>query len=70
MSTDVNELDGIERDLARTRSRLDATLDELQQKLSPGELMSQAVTYIKRAVAWSSATISDVACATTRSRWR
>ena len=47
MSTDVNELDGIERDLARTRSRLDATLDELQQKLSPGELMSQAVTYIK-----------------------
>ena len=47
MSTDLNELDGIERDLARTRSRLDATLDELQQKLSPGELMSQAVTYIK-----------------------
>lgn len=47
MNSDVNDLDGIERDLARTRSRLDATLDELQQKLSPGELMDQAVTYLK-----------------------
>jgi hypothetical protein len=41
------EADRIERNLEATRARLDATLDALQQKLSPGEMVDQAVTYIK-----------------------
>ena len=47
MTGDTGEIDRIERDLAATRARLDGTIDALQQKLSPGELMSQAVTYFK-----------------------
>ena len=47
MTGDTTETDRIERDLAATRARLDGTIDALQQKLSPGELMSQAVTYFK-----------------------
>ena len=37
----------IERDLAQTRSRLDATIDALQDKLSPGQMVDQAVSYLK-----------------------
>ncbi len=37
----------IERDLEQTRARLDATIDALQQKLSPGEMIDQAVDYLK-----------------------
>ena len=29
----------IERDLEETRSRIDSTIDALQQKLSPGEMV-------------------------------
>ena len=47
MTGDTTEVDRIERELAATRARLDGTIDALQQKLSPGELMSQAVTYFK-----------------------
>ena len=47
MTGDTTETDRIERELAATRARLDGTIDALQQKLSPGELMSQAVTYFK-----------------------
>ena len=47
MTGDTSEIDRIERDLAATRAQLDGTIDALQQKLSPGELMSQAVTYFK-----------------------
>ena len=47
MTGDTSEIDRIERELAATRARLDGTIDALQQKLSPGELMSQAVTYFK-----------------------
>jgi hypothetical protein len=41
------EADRIERDLARTRARLDATIDALQEKLSPGQMVDQAVSYLK-----------------------
>lgn len=37
----------IERDLEQTRARLDATIDALQQKLSPGEMIDQAIGYLK-----------------------
>lgn len=37
----------IERDLEETRSRVDETLDELNRKLSPGELLDQALNYVK-----------------------
>ena len=47
MTGDTDEIDRIERELAATRARLDGTIDALQQKLSPGELMSQAATYFK-----------------------
>ncbi len=47
MSDDTTAIDAIEQDLMRTRARLDATIGELQQKLSPGELMDQAMTYFK-----------------------
>ena len=47
MTDDRGEIGRIERELAATRARLDGTIDALQQKLSPGELMSQAVTYFK-----------------------
>src|SRR3712207_1154829 len=43
-STDTRH---IERELEDTRSRLDATIDALQQKLSPGQMVDQAVTYFK-----------------------
>lgn len=40
-----NELGQIERELDDTRSRLDATLGELQNRLAPREMAEQAVTY-------------------------
>ena len=43
-STDAGR---IERDLEQTRSRIDSTIDALQQKLSPGEMVDQAMTYFK-----------------------
>lgn len=39
--------DSIERDLEHTRARLDATLDALQQKLSPGQMVDQAMNWFK-----------------------
>ncbi len=47
MTEDTNEIDRIERELAASRARLDTTIAALQQKLSPGELISQATTYFK-----------------------
>jgi hypothetical protein len=38
---------GIERDLARTRSRLDATIDALERRLSPGTMVDQAIASVK-----------------------
>lgn len=37
----------IERDLEDTRARLDATLDALQQKLSPAQMVDQAMNWFK-----------------------
>jgi hypothetical protein len=39
--------DVIERDLEQTRERLDATISALQEKLSPGQLLDQALDYAK-----------------------
>lgn len=47
MINDTPDIEHIERELAATRARLDGTLDAMQQKLSPGELMSQTVAYFK-----------------------
>lgn len=47
MSDTTPDSDRIERDLSRTRSRLDANLDALQQRLSPGQVIDQAVSYFK-----------------------
>ena len=43
--TDTGE---IERELEDTRSRLDATIGALQQKLAPGPMVDQAVEYFTR----------------------
>lgn len=37
----------IERDIERTRAHMDETLDSLQRKLSPGQLMDQALEYLR-----------------------
>lgn len=39
---------GIERDLEHTRARLDATLDALQQKLSPGQMVDEAMNWFRQ----------------------
>lgn len=41
------ETEAIERELDDTRSRLDATIGALQQKLAPGSMVDQAVHYFK-----------------------
>jgi Protein of unknown function (DUF3618) len=40
-------LEKIERDLSGTRARLDATIDALRQKLSPGEMVDRAISSAK-----------------------
>lgn len=47
MTGDPTEIDAIEQDLTRTRRRLDETLGALQQRLSPGDMVDQAITYFK-----------------------
>jgi hypothetical protein len=42
-----SDMDRIERDLTDTRSRLDATISALQHKLSPGEMVEQAMSYFR-----------------------
>lgn len=37
----------IEREIAATRSEIDETIDALQEKLSPGQLVDQALGYVK-----------------------
>jgi hypothetical protein len=44
-SDDTNR---IERDLEHTRARLDATLGALQQKLSPGQMVDEAMNWFKQ----------------------
>jgi hypothetical protein len=43
----ATETTRIEQDLEHTRARLDATIGALQQKLSPGQLLDQALAYLK-----------------------
>ena len=45
--SEATETDQIERDLARTRARMDSRLDELQDRLSPGQLVNDAFAYFK-----------------------
>lgn len=45
--SETTETDQIERDLARTRARMDNRLDELQGRLSPGQLVNDAFAYFK-----------------------
>lgn len=48
MATDeTREMDEVARDLARTRSELDQTLDELGRRLDPENLRSEARTYVR-----------------------
>jgi ElaB/YqjD/DUF883 family membrane-anchored ribosome-binding protein len=47
MNGGMSEMEHIERDLGRTRARLDANIDTLQQKFAPGDLVDQAVNYFK-----------------------
>jgi len=41
------EQDLIERDLARTRARMDSRLTDLEQRLSPGQILDDLVTYFR-----------------------
>src|SRR6476620_5739006 len=43
----MSDMEHIERDLGRTRARLDANIDTLQQKFAPADLVDQAVSYFK-----------------------
>jgi len=46
----MNELrspEQIEREISEIRAQIDDTLDAVQEKLSPGELLDQALTYVK-----------------------
>jgi ElaB/YqjD/DUF883 family membrane-anchored ribosome-binding protein len=47
MSSAEKTTEQIERDINETRSRIDRDLDQLQSKLSPGELIDEAVTYVR-----------------------
>ena len=42
-----SQLEEIERDLSGTRARLDATVDALRRKLSPGEMVDRAIASAK-----------------------
>lgn len=48
MNQAAREAERIEDDLGRTRARLDATLGELQARLSPGQLLDEALGYVKQ----------------------
>ncbi len=47
MSDSTAEQDRIERDLARTRSRMDTRLTELQDRLTPGQIVDDLMGYFK-----------------------
>lgn len=44
--TDTTDTDAIERDLAATRARMDHRLEELQDKLSPGQIVNDALAQL------------------------
>lgn len=45
--TDTPQAEHIERDLARTRARMDRRLDELQDHLTPRQIVNDAFAYLK-----------------------
>jgi ElaB/YqjD/DUF883 family membrane-anchored ribosome-binding protein len=45
MNSGTSEMEHIERDLGRTRARLDTNIDTLQQKFAPADLVDQAMSY-------------------------
>lgn len=47
MTDESGDIRRIERDLEHTRARLDSTLDALQQKLSPGQMVDEAMNWFK-----------------------
>lgn len=47
MSESTPEQDRIERDLARTRARMDSRLSDLQERLSPGQILDDLMTYFR-----------------------
>lgn len=48
MITDTSDPTTIERELEQTRTRLGARLDELQARLSPGQLLDEGLDYLRR----------------------
>ncbi len=44
---DTREPEEIERDLDRTRERVSATIDAIQQRMTPGQLVDQAFNYLR-----------------------
>ena len=47
MMAELAETDRIEQDLARTRARMDSRLDELQDHLSPRQILNDAFAYFR-----------------------
>ena len=47
MMDELSETDRIERDLARTRARMDGRLDELQDHLTPKQMVNDAFAYFR-----------------------
>jgi ElaB/YqjD/DUF883 family membrane-anchored ribosome-binding protein len=47
MMDDISETDRIERDLARTRARMDSRLGELQDHLTPKQMLNDAFAYFR-----------------------
>lgn len=46
MADDTTDTDQIERDLAKTRARMDSRLDELGERLSPNQLVNDALSHV------------------------
>jgi len=47
MSESTNDQDRIERDLERTRARMDTRLTELQERLTPGQILDDLMNYFR-----------------------
>jgi vacuolar-type H+-ATPase subunit H len=47
MAEEPNDTDQIEQDLAQTRARMDRRLDELQDKMSPKQIVNDALAYVQ-----------------------
>lgn len=47
MMSNISDAEAIERDLARTRARMDSRLDELQDHLTPKQMLNDAFAYFR-----------------------